>query len=93
MAFTTNELTLVIAIVINVILVFIFTYKIVFLQHNKGIIKKLSVKGYDFEIMAGNDESYFDKFLNDVIYLFENAGVNIIVFEDIDRFNNGKIFG
>ncbi|MCJ93349.1 hypothetical protein DNF09_13570, partial [Listeria monocytogenes] len=63
-----------IAIVINVILVFIFTYKIVFLQHNKGIIKKLSVKGYDFEIMAGNDESYFDKFLNDVIYLFENAG-------------------
>ncbi|HDT8233421.1 TPA: hypothetical protein RD788_002837 [Listeria monocytogenes] len=93
LAFTTNELTLVIAIVINVILVFIFTYKIVFLQHNKGIIKKLSVKGYDFEIMAGNDESYFDKFLNDVIYLFENAGVNIIVFEDIDRFNNGKIFG
>ncbi|HFK0899664.1 TPA: hypothetical protein ACGXV0_000751, partial [Listeria monocytogenes] len=92
LAFTTNELTLVIAIVINVILVFIFTYKIVFLQHNKGIIKKLSVKGYDFEIMAGNDESYFDKFLNDVIYLFENAGVNIIVFEDIDRFNNGKIF-
>ncbi|EIA3843918.1 hypothetical protein K7F63_002679 [Listeria monocytogenes] len=93
LAFTTNELTLVIAIVINVILVFIFTYKIVFLQHNKGIIKKLSLKGYDFEIMAGNDESYFDKFLNDVIYLFENAGVNIIVFEDIDRFNNGKIFG
>ena len=35
---------------------------------------------------------FFDKYLNEVLYLFENADVDGIVFEDIDRFDNTTIF-
>ncbi|MBK1997157.1 hypothetical protein JI640_14715 [Listeria ivanovii subsp. londoniensis] len=92
LAFTSNGVSLVIALGVIFILLALFLNKMVNLQFNKGIIKKLSVKGNEIEIMAEKSESYFDKYLNDVIYLFENSGVNIIVFEDIDRFNSGKIF-
>ncbi|EGO8858281.1 hypothetical protein D7L51_03735, partial [Enterococcus faecalis] len=81
---------------ISLLLVFIalsfFIYEFTKLQINKGIIQKISVKGNEIEVLKESKESYFDKYLNDVIYLFENASADVIVFEDIDRYNNSKIF-
>ncbi|HIF6775982.1 TPA: hypothetical protein ACX37Z_004963, partial [Serratia marcescens] len=37
-------------------------------------------------------ESYFDRYLNEVLYLFENVDADAIVFEDMDRFNSNNIF-
>ena len=37
-------------------------------------------------------ESYFDKYLNEVLYLFEQSGADVVVFEDIDRYNSVQIF-
>ena len=36
--------------------------------------------------------SYFDRYLDDILYLFKQSDADVIVFEDIERFNNSKIF-
>lgn len=57
------------------------------MQKNKNIFRKLNFQGNEIEIFEDCDDSYFDKYLNEVLYLFENANADAIVFEDIDRFN------
>ena len=39
----------------------------------------------------GNDDSYFDRYLDEIIYFFEMSTCRIVVFEDIDRFSNWEI--
>lgn len=46
----------------------------------------------DLSKFKESDDSYFDKYLNEVLYLFENADADVIVFEDMDRFNANRIF-
>ena len=63
-------------------------YNLLNIQTNKNIFKKISVQGNEIEIFEDSQNSYFDKYLNEVLYLFENYKVDVIVFEDIDRFEN-----
>ena len=70
----------------------IFIYKILKFQKTKNFLKKLNIQGNEFEIAGDNEDSYFDKYLNEVIYLFENSGVDAIIFEDIDRYEISEIF-
>lgn len=67
-------------------------YKILKAQKNKNIFKKLNFKGNEIEIFEENEDSYFDKYLNEVLYLFENSGSDVIIFEDMDRYNVNQIF-
>lgn len=67
-------------------------YTVAKFQSNKNIFRKVSLQGNEIEIFEGNDDSYFDKYLNEVLYLFENADADVIVFEDMDRFNANQIF-
>ncbi len=76
----------------GVIILLIATYSIIKIQYNRNMFKKITVQGNEIEIFAEANESYFDKYLNEVLYLFENAGVEVIIFEDIDRFNSNHIF-
>lgn len=69
-----------------------FLYAIIQTQKNKNLFKKVSVQGNEIEIFAQSDDSYFDKYLNEVLYLFENSGADVIVFEDMDRYNANQIF-
>lgn len=69
-----------------------FIYQIVEMQKNRRILKKLNLQGNEIEIFEDSDDSYFDKYLNEVLYLFENADADVIVFEDMDRFNAYQIF-
>jgi uncharacterized membrane protein yobI len=39
-----------------------------------------------------NGDSYFDRYLDEIIYFFEMSPCRIVVFEDIDRFSNWEIF-
>lgn len=36
--------------------------------------------------------SYFDQYLDEIVYFFEASNRRIVVFEDIDRFDNSRIF-
>ena len=67
-------------------------YHLLNIQTNKNILKKISVQGNEIEIFEDSQNSYFDKYLNEVLYLFENSKADVIVFEDIDRFENVQIF-
>ena len=69
-----------------------FLFRILLAQKNKSIFKKLSFQGNEIEIFEESDDSYFDKYLNEVLYLFENVQENVIVFEDMDRFDASRIF-
>ena len=69
-----------------------YTYKAVRIQKSRNIFRKLSVQGNEIEIFEESEDSYFDKYLNEVLYLFENADADVIVFEDMDRFESNQIF-
>lgn len=36
--------------------------------------------------------SYFDQYLDEIVYFFETSAYEIVIFEDIDRFNDSHIF-
>lgn len=73
-------------------LLFLIIYELIKVQKNKNIFHKLNIQGNEIEIFEKSDESYFDKYLNEVLYLFENAEADAIVFEDVDRFDANQIF-
>lgn len=75
-----------------VLLLSFILYDIISMQKNKNIFRKLTIQGNEFEIFEESDDSYFDKYLNEVLYLFENSDADVIVFEDMDRFNSNQIF-
>ena len=70
----------------------IFIYRFVKLQKSKHFIRKADVKGIEIVVFEDSTESYFDKYLAEVLYLFKNCNHNVIVFEDIDRFDSSVIF-
>ena len=74
------------------ICVFHFIYKVIKEQKTKNIFRKISFQGNEIEIFENQDDSYFDKYLNEVLYLFENVDKDVIIFEDIDRFDEPHIF-
>lgn len=62
------------------------------IQKNRNILHKVNLQGNEIEIFEETNDSYFDKYLNEVLYLFENTDADVIVFEDIDRFGANIIF-
>lgn len=78
--------------IIIITLVSFIIYSLIKIQKNRNVFRKLNLQGNEIEIFEESDESYFDKYLNEVLYLFENVDADVIVFEDMDRFNANKIF-
>lgn len=89
---STRHDTLLISGFIATILSFIFIYKLIRTQKNRNVFKKINVQGNEIEIFEESEESYFDRYLNEVLYLFENVDADAIIFEDMDRFNSNHIF-
>lgn len=71
----------------------IFLYHLITAQKNRNIFRRINFQGSEIEIFEESEDSYFDKYLNEVMYLFENTDADVIVFEDLDRFNINSIFG
>ena len=87
-----NNLSLIFSGVLCVGLAGLFLFKLLVIQKNKSIFKKLSFQGNEIEIFSESNDSFFDKYLNEVLYLFENVDADVIVFEDMDRFDAHRIF-
>lgn len=92
LSYTISQYSLLISGIILTILLGIVIYGVVKIQKNKNVFRKLNFQGNEIEIFEESNDSYFDKYLNEVLYLFENAEVDAIVFEDMDRFNVNSIF-
>lgn len=57
-------------------------------------ISSLSLKLEKAEVNIDNQssESIFNRYLDEILYFFEATKYNIVVIEDLDRFNNTRIF-
>ena len=67
------------------------TFYIDWIWVDKPTIKGLELGPTKLELDK-NDSNYFDKYLNEIIYYFEVSGTNLVIFEDLDRFDNPYIF-
>lgn len=66
-------------------------YALRWLTHNRVFLEKLSA-GPATVSLAPTSSSYFDQYMDEIIYYFEQSGRNIVIFEDIDRFEDIHIF-
>lgn len=57
-------------------------------------LKELKLKFQDTEITLNNDqiESILNKHLDEILYFFERTDFDVIIIEDLDRFENSEIF-
>ena len=98
LSWTTKPIISLLVLVILFVLIVYGFYFLLKLQKDFGFIKKLSLKAEkietDIEIFSNDNSkvSYFDRYLDDVLYLFKQSGADVIVFEDIERFNDSRIF-
>lgn len=61
------------------------------LFYGKLQIRQLST-GTATVTLADSSVSYFDQYLDEIVYFFEVSGRDVVIFEDIDRFNDSHIF-
>jgi len=87
-----SQYALIPSVLVCMICFIAFTFSLIKAQKNKNLFRKISLQGNEIEIFEDKDESYFDKYLNEVLYLFEHADADVIVFEDMDRFNASRLF-
>jgi hypothetical protein len=81
--------------VINLLLiipagVWLIVYMINFVS-NVGL-KKLNISSGEIEIDPKSDTSILNKYLDELIYFFSVTTFNVLVIEDMDRFNDPEIF-
>ncbi len=98
LSWTTKPIISLLVLITLFILIVYGIYFLLKLQKDFGFIKKLSLKAEkvetDIEIFSNESSrvSYFDRYLDDVLYLFKQSEADVIVFEDIERFNDSRIF-
>lgn len=59
--------------------------------HQRFSVSQLSAAGASVTL-AARPTSYFDKYLAEIVYFFEVTDYDVVVFEDLDRFENPGIF-
>lgn len=88
----TSHNTFIFSIMLSLVISIFYLYRIIKGQFYNPIFKKIKWKGNEIEIFDNEEESYFNKHMDEILYLFRNADVDAIVFEDIDRYDNNIIF-
>ncbi len=58
--------------------------------YGRSKLRKLNVS--DGEIELGEEDSVFSEHLAEILYFFQETEYDVVVFEDLDRFKNKKIF-
>ncbi|GAB3137664.1 YobI family P-loop NTPase [Marisediminicola antarctica] len=73
------------------VLVLILSHGLQSLFHNRVWIERLT-SGPASISLTNKSESFFDKYLDEIVYFFEANAYDVVVFEDLDRFNDPYIF-
>ncbi len=91
--FTTSDFFQLFVFIGCIVVLAISIYSFVSKSYVFKKLKKLGIKSVvDIEVFDASTESSFDKYLNEVIYLFQNSSADVIVFEDLDRYDSILIF-
>jgi hypothetical protein len=67
----------------------VFAFRWIF--HNRIQIERLSAGAATISLSA-RSATYFDEYLDEIVYFFEVVKYDIVIFEDIDRFDDAHIF-
>lgn len=59
---------------------------------NNSKLNKLNVQSGEIEISKDIDSSILNKHLDEILYFFEVTDYDVVIIEDLDRFNNAEIF-
>jgi hypothetical protein len=59
--------------------------------HDRFVVSNVSVAGAALTMVA-SDHTYFDEYLDEIIYFFEQECKDIVIFEDLDRYDDPQIF-
>lgn len=95
-ALSYNNLLLLILLVLIIALIAIavsFSY-----IHGKDIktffshLQRVKIEGNEIELFQDKDATYFDKYLDSILYIIDHSGKQFFIFEDIDRFDTTLIF-
>ena len=71
----------------------LFYYLYIFNRGNKFKISKITFKGTEANINDNNsDESVLDRDIKELVYLLRSSNSKIVVFEDLDRYDNASIY-
>ncbi|MBA6262828.1 hypothetical protein [Colwellia sp. Bg11-12] len=68
-----------------------FITKLVKSSHNYSF-KKISLKNIEIETSGENENSIFNRYLDEIIYFFQATSYNVVVIEDVDRFGSPEVF-
>lgn len=55
-------------------------------------LKAISLKDIEIKPEAAGDESILNRHLDEIIYFFQSTEYDLVIVEDLDRFNNSDIF-
>ncbi len=92
LSFLLSPLLIGVALVALVFLSYCFIREFITYFLNHKFLKKFKWNATEIELFENDQESYFDKYLDEVIYLFEKSEADVIIFEDMDRYGVHGIF-
>ncbi len=55
-------------------------------------LKRISLKNAEIEADGDKEESILNRHLDEIVYFFQQTDYDVVVFEDLDRFDNPDIF-
>ncbi|MDE1205980.1 hypothetical protein [Tenacibaculum larymnensis] len=81
-------------VVLLILLLFAFheVFVEVFKALNFNKLSNLNLKDLEIGLSPDDEQSIFNKHLDEIIYFFEVTDYNVVVIEDLDRFRNTLIF-
>lgn len=90
--FATHHPSLTLKVQIGSVLVFVFLVFYTTLKiYSNSKLHKLSLSSGEIEL-ATDDSSILNKHLDEILYFFEATKYGVVIFEDLDRFENPEIF-
>ena len=72
--------------IIMIIIIIIIMYKLLYYLFNKMKISKIKIGDSEFDFQ--NNGSIFSKYLSEIVYFFQVTKTNLVIFEDLDRFQS-----
>lgn len=65
--------------------------KLILQLFSNSKINKVNIKG-ELELGEKANKSVFNEHLEEILYFFERTSYNVVIIEDLDRFDNTDIF-
>lgn len=70
----------------------VYLLYLIFRTYNNSKFHKLNLTSGEVEISPENELSILNRHMDELIYFFEATNFNVVVLEDLDRFNDPEIF-